>query len=469
MASDAAVSIVDVSFTLPAIAEIIDVLTLQAGFNSAVVVIGTSLLGIASGAIGSFAILRNRALMGDALAHSALPGLGIAFIIGSLSGIGGRHVWLLLLGATLSGVLGVICVQLISRYSRLNEDTAIGAVLSCFFGAGVVCMSIIQSLGTGEEGGLHHFIFGQTAAMNRADAYLTLIIALIAAFVCAALFKEFRLICFDEGFAAANGWPVSVLDLAMMSLVVIVTVIGLQAVGLLLIVALLVIPAAAARFWTEKLRWMVLGSALIGGLSGYVGSSASALLPRLPAGAVIVLVAGTIFFVSFLFAPARGVLALLLAQFKMSVRITEDHLLREIYEVFEQRESEISNSDEFLNLDDIQLSRAWSGIFGAIVRRRMISKKLINYQKENGQTGVRLLEQGVIEAKKRTRNHRLWEEYLVTHADMPITHVDYSADLVEHVLSSEIVANLERALVNRLGKLDESLPPRSIHPLGSES
>lgn len=465
MSAAQAASITDVSINLPALSQIIDVMTLQAGFNSAVVVTGTTLLGIAGGTIGVFALLRNRALMADALAHSALPGLALAFILGALSGFGGKHLWLLLAGATVSGIVGVITVQLLSRYTRLHEDAAIGAVLSCFFGFGVVLMSLIQSLGTGEEGGLTHFIFGQTAALSQQDALYMATAAALAIIASAFLLKEFRLVCFDSHFAASDGWPVSLIDMLMMTLVVLVTVIGLQAVGLLLIVAFLVIPAAGARFWTESLQRMVWYSAAIGALSGYFGAVISSLLPRFPAGAVIVLVAGAIFFISFFIAPQRGLLAIMLRQLALQIRINEDHLLREIYEVLELKVNEFDSS-EHKNLfvsssvkrDELKLSKSWSIPFMFLFSWLLRKRSLIATYGES----IALTDEGYELTCQKVRNHRLWEEYLVTYADMPVTHVDYSADLVEHVLSAEIVNELE-AKLNEAP--ESSLPPGSIHAL----
>lgn len=455
-------SISDVSVSLPPLEQIIAILTLQAGFNSAIVVAGTTFLGIAAGAVGTFALLRKRALMGDALAHSALPGLALAFIVGSLSGIGGKHLWLLLTGATISGVIGVICVQLLVRYSRLYEDAAIGAVLSVFFGAGVVLMSIIQSLGTGEEGGLHHFIFGQTAAMNSSDAYLTLAIAVLALFCCTMLFKESRLVCFDASFAVSTGWPVSVIDLLMMSLVVVVTVIGLQAVGLLLIIALLVVPAAGARFWSDRLHIILILSATIGGLSGYLGSTVSALLPRLPAGAVIVLMAGAIFVFSFLFAPVKGVIAVFWARAKKDFCIAEDHLLREIYELREIRKEDPLTPSNSIVLNDLKLCHSWSLFYRLLILSRMKRRNLAEFYNLKS---VKLLEDGIRQSALRVRNHRLWEEYLMSFLDVPASHVDYSAEYVEHVLSPEIISELEESLLRKGYNLQSLTPLQSLHPI----
>ncbi len=424
-----------------------EVLSFQAGYNPAVVLFGTTFLGIAAGLIGAYSLLRNRALMGDALAHSALPGLCLAFIFASFIGVDTKQLWLLLTGATISGVIGVVVVQMLSNYSRLSEDTSIGIVLSTFFGFGVVLMSIIQSLGTGQEGGLSHFIYGQTAAMRLSDAYLTLSVALVVIFLSIVLIKEFRLVSFDPDFALSDGWPTSLIDLLMMSLVVVVTVVGLQAVGLLLIIALLVIPPAAARFWTNKLNKMLYISAFIGGVSGYFGSAVSSVLPNMPAGAVIVLTSGVIFFISFIFAPARGLLGFAIKNFKLKLRISEDHFLRELYELME-----VANSNKVSINDRVSIVKLRSN---RSLIQSMKLRKLINVD-----TNISFTEKGLKLAKQKVRNHRLWEEYLVTHADMPISHVDYSADLVEHILPESLVEKLEQSL-----KAKSDL--KSLHPLES--
>ena len=220
-------TLADVSVAWPAWSEVLRVLTFRAGYNSAVVLAGATLLGLAAGVIGTFSVLRKRALVSDALAHSALPGIALAFLWGVYWQSDARRVPLLLLGAAISGVLGILCIQIITRTTRLREDTAIGAVLSVFFGVGVVLLSFIQSLGTGQEGGLHHLIYGQTAALRLADAHLTMIVASLIVIIAALCIKEFRLICFDAEFAGAQGWSVSKIDLLMMGSIVLVTVVGL--------------------------------------------------------------------------------------------------------------------------------------------------------------------------------------------------------------------------------------------------
>ncbi len=453
-------SITDVSFALPSIAEVISVMTLTAGFNAALVVLGTTILGLTAGLVGTFAVLRKRALMGDALAHSGLPGLCFAFIIFTYWLGYERTLPLLLLGAAVSGVLGILAVQGIVSSTRLTEDTAIGIILSTFFGLGVVLLSIIQSLGTGKEGGLHHFIYGQTAAMNYSDA-LTLGVTAVIGLVASLLFlKEFRLVSFDEAFAHSQGWPVSTIDLIMMSLIVMVTVVGFQSVGMILVVALLIIPAVSARFWSDKLNHVLFLSALFGALSGYFGSSLSALLPRFPAGSVIVLVAGVIFIISFLFAPSRGVIGALVREVRIRIRISEEHLLRELYEFIEQL-GDLKRRDALFK--EIRSLYGLSPISRSVLLIIGILKGF--FKVDPLQKKLTLTDSGFQKGYEVTLTHRLWEQYLVTFAGVDIQHVDYSADRVEHYLSKEIVEQLKNKLSERKRLPKDLTKISSLHPL----
>lgn len=451
MSKAQATSITDVSFDFPDIQTTLEVLTFQAGYNSSIVLTGTSLLGLAAGVVGTFSLLRKRALIGDALAHSALPGLASAYLCAVFLNLQAKSLPILLGGATLSGILGVLTVQFLIRNTRLKEDTAIGVVLSVFFGFGVVLMSIIQSLGTGSEGGLDHFIYGQTAALSSSDAYLTLILAILATTAAIFLLKEFRLVCFDPEYATVQGWPVSAIDLMMMTLIVLVTVIGLQTVGIILIIALLIIPASAARFWSESFNKVTLLSGCFGALSGYLGGAASALLPRLPAGSIIVLTAGIIFTISFFFAPKRGIIAGAYRLMKLRLRVAEDHFLRETFELMEK------TGNSTISVSDLKVTRGFS-----LKLRTLLFFRVRSLIKRLGPKSFELSKQGLIKAKALTRNHRLWEEYVRSYAQVATSHVDYSADLVEHVLTQDIVTELEKGLDKRSLLREEA---KSIHPL----
>jgi len=423
----------------PGFSSALQILMFRAGLNTNLVIAGTTLLGLAAGVIGVFALLRKRSLMTDALSHATLPGIAVAFLIASAFGALGRSLPVLLLGATLSGVLGVLAIQAILRYSRLHEDAAIGIVLSVFFGAGVVGLSFIQTNAPSGSGGIGSFIYGQAAAMQPSDVLMMGGIA-VAAVVATLLFlKEFCLVCFDDGFAAVDGWPVSVIDLVMMALVVAVTVAGLQAVGLVLVVAMLIVPPVAARFWTDRLWLFVVIAGFAGALSGYLGSCVSSMLPRKPAGAVIVITAGVVFTISLLAAPARGIVAAAWRRLWLRLRIAGDHLLEAAHDA----------GTPALGRDligDVSRSRGWTWLFRLAVLRSLGWRGML---RSAAPSELTLSRRGIDRGARVARNHALWEQFLVSYADVAPSHVDWSVDQVEHALSDELVRELEAQLAAR--------------------
>ena len=296
-------------------------LTLNAGYNAALVAVGAALLGIAAGSAGAFLFLRKRALVSDAVAHATLPGIGIAFIVMVLLGGDGRNLFGLMVGSAVSAGLGLLLVDWISRRTRLAEDAAIGAVLSVFFGFGIVLLTVIQTMSRGQQAGLESFLLGSTAGMLMQDAIVVAAGGALAVAAVVLLRRPMTLVAFDPDFALASGIPVRRVDLAMMGLVMGVTVIGLKLVGLILIVAMLIIPAVTARFWTDRTDRVVLAAGAIGGIAAYVGAALSASAPNLPTGPIIVVVAFAAFLVSLLFAPGRGVLASALRRRRFKLRV----------------------------------------------------------------------------------------------------------------------------------------------------
>lgn len=436
-------SITNVTDEWPGWGQVLDTLTLQAGHNTNTVIIGTVMLGLAAGVIGVFAMLRKRSLTTDALSHATLPGIALAFLGAMTLGMEGRSLPVLLFGATVTGVAGMVCIQGLLRYTRLREDAAIGIVLSVFFGAGVVALSYIQRNAASGAAGLNNFIYGQTAAMSVSDAALMGGIAAAAVLVTLLLLKEFSLVCFNDAFAKVGGWPVFAIDLGMMALVVLVTVAGLQAVGLILVVAMLIIPPVSARFWTEKLWLLVVLAGLIGAASGYFGSVVSALLPRKPAGAVIVLTSGAFFAASFIAAPTRGVIAQGLRRLALQLRIAGEHVLEFAFELASTKAPQAALSRR--KLRDLAQLQGWSSWFAALVVWSLRSRGHL----ERGNAGLVLTRGGYLRGARISRNHKLWEQYLVSYADVAPSHVDWSVDQVEHVLSTELISELEQALEKR--------------------
>ncbi|KUO56656.1 MAG: zinc ABC transporter permease [Alphaproteobacteria bacterium BRH_c36] len=287
----------------------LNALLLQSGYNAALVGIGAALLGMAAGGTGTFIFLRKRSLVSDAAAHATLPGICLAFMAMVAFGGDGRNLTGLMVGSAGSAAVALVLVDWISRETRLPEDAAIGAVLSVFFGFGIVLMTVIQTMTSGRQAGLESFLLGSTAGMLFNEAVTIAIAGAVAGFLLLLLHRRMTLVAFDPEFAATTGIDVRATDLATMGLVLVVTVIGLKVVGLVLIVAMLIIPAVAARFWTERVDRLVAIAAVIGGVSGYTGAAASAAYPNVPTGAVIVLISFGLFAVSLSFAPVRGVVA----------------------------------------------------------------------------------------------------------------------------------------------------------------
>jgi len=417
-------------------------------YNTRVVVLGAMLLGVAAGMVGCFTLLRRRALVGDALSHATLPGVGLAFLLAPLAGLDGGSRLVLLAGAASSGIAGAVAILFIRSLPRLKEDAALGIVLSVFFGAGVALLTVVQQSPTGRAAGLDRYIFGQTASMTADDAWLIAATAALTALLIAGNFRSLTLLCFDEGYASAQGYSIPLLDLLLMFLVVLITMIGLQAVGLILMIAMLVIPAAAARFWTNRLLMMLLISGLIGGVSGFVGALLSAVFADLPSGAVIVLTCGLLFFLSLLLGGERGVLVRSLRRRELAAAIDREHLLRGIWELREslaersagETDRRAASFDELLSLRSWSVGRLRSQI------RRASAEGLVWL---NSEGAVELTRRGVMEAERLVHHHRLWELYLITHADVAASRVDREADAIEHVLEPELIARLEQLLLQR--------------------
>ncbi|BCB04455.1 metal ABC transporter permease [Bacillus sp. KH172YL63] len=295
--------------------------------NTQWVLLSTLLLGIASGVLGSFALLRKQSLIGDAVAHAALPGICFAFMF-----IGEKNFFVLLIGAAATGLLAAYTIQLITNTTRIKEDTAICLVLSVFFGLGIVLLTKVAQMPTGNQSGLDDFIFGQAASLVGRDVQLMGLTAAALIIITSVLFKEFKVSTFDPQFAKGIGLPVGFLNFLFISLLVITVVIGIQAVGVILMAAMLITPAISARYWTDSLRVMVLISGVTGGLSGAVGTLISTMGRGLSTGPFIVLTATVIFIVSMLFSPKRGLISVMIQRSKNDDRLALRFVLKMLYQ-----------------------------------------------------------------------------------------------------------------------------------------
>jgi len=428
----------------------LDVLMLSS-WNTRVVVLGVTALGMAGGVVGSFMLLRRRALLGDALSHATLPGIVLAFLIASALGMGGKSYGLLMIGALCSGVLGIFAVHWLTRSGKLTEDSALGVVLSTFFGAGAALLGLAQQESNASAAGLETFIYGKTASMLVRDAAVIATTSLVTIATCLVFFKELRLICFDQEYARERGMPTGGYDLLLMAMVIAVVVVGLQAVGLVLVIAVLVIPPAAARFWTNRTGRILFTAGIIGGLGGWSGTLSSALAPDLPAGAMVVLALGTIFVVSLIFGRQRGLLRRAFQLKRRARSMERHHALRAIWESLEH------SGEEKCLKEEIAMR---GGLATPATARRLERAGLIIIHDTPLHPRISFTPQGEKAASEVVRRHRLWEYYLIRRADFDEDHVDRGADDLEHLLPLGLLDELEKELQAERGAIPPS--PHSL-------
>jgi manganese/zinc/iron transport system permease protein len=411
--------------------------TLSLGHNATVVVLGVAAFGLAAGLVGTFVLLRGRALIADVAAHTTLPGVAAAFIGATLLGLDPRNLWLLMAGGAVTAILGALAVNAAAATGRVREDAAMALSLSAGFGAGVVLMSVVQSLPTGGQAGLSHFILGQAAGMAASEAWALIALAALAAMTAALLFNPLRVLCFDEAFAAASGIPVRALDLALTALMLVICVAGLRAVGLILVVALMVIPAVTARLMTERLSVMAPLAALLGAASGWLGASLSAASPGLPTGAIVTLSACGFFLAALLLSPTRGVLAAVLRRASLGVRIARDHFLRGAWEELEQQGR---GMDVAFAPAAVAEAWGWSAPRAALVTAALRCAGLVA---PAGPGFLTLTAAGRAAAQGIVRRHRVWELYLTRAGGERAFAAHRGADLIEHTLPADVEASVE--------------------------
>jgi len=402
-------------------------------FTARNVLLGATILGVSGGVLGCFALLRRQSLLGDALAHAALPGVCLAFLL-----TGSKAPLPLFVGALAAGLAASLVILAAVRWSRIKEDSAIGIVLSVFFGFGIVLLTWIQKLPAGNQSGLDKFLFGQAATLVWEDVRVMAALAALALATVALFYKELKILAFDPDYAASLGLPMGRIEMLLTLLLVTVVVLGLQTVGVVLIVATLVTPAAAARQWTENLGVMIVASAGIGAASGVVGALASASVPRLPTGPVIVIVASAVLVVSLLFAPQRGLAWSRVRERRVTRRIRRENLLKDLYRVGEAE----GTFARLVPAPRLMGLRGQSPARLAASARPLVGAGLV----ERRGDAMRLTEEGRREAARVVRSHRLWELYLTRRLELPSDHVHRDAEAMEHALTPETVAELDRLL-----------------------
>lgn len=401
--------------------------------NVRYVTAGAVLITASSALVGSFTFLNKKSLIGDAIAHAVLPGICLGFLLS-----GTKNPIYLIVGAFITGWLSLYAIQYIVAKSRIKEDTAIGLILSVFFGFGILLLTFIQKSGNANQSGLDHFIFGKAASLVGTDLISFSIVALLLIACTLLFFKEFKLLVFDRNYAVALGLPVKRLELLLTSMIVLAVVVGIQAVGVVLMAAVLITPAAVARFWTNSIRTMFLIAASVGAFSGLAGAYISYTAPSMPTGPWIVIVVSTLALLSFMIAPKKGILNRYFKQRSFRRTIQDENVLKALYQLGE------SSANFFIerNADEIIRKRS----FDKIGLQRSI-QRLCNqgYLQKTGKHCV-LTEEGKARAQRIVKIHRLWELYLTTHVHIAPDHVHEDADTIEHFLTPELEADLETIL-----------------------
>lgn len=346
------------------------------------ITIGTAVMGIVCGMLGSFAVLRKQSLLGDAISHAALPGIVLAFMI-----TGVKDPLVLFLGAVVSGVIGTLWISSITGKTHLKSDTALGIILSVFFGVGMLLLTIVQKQPNANQAGLDKFLFGQAATLMINDVILMVVIGLVALLVLILFWKEFKIISFDPQYAKTLGFNITLLDVILTTLIVITIVMGLQTVGVVLMSAMLLAPAAAARQWTNKLGVMVLIASVFGAFSGIVGTGISASATKIATGPVIVLIAVSIVMISFVFAPERGLLFKQIRYQKNRKDLKLNKTLSLMYEI-------VSDHEHFKHDHSINILNNFQG-FNKKCLKELETQNLIQVKNNNWQ----LTEEGFDQAK----------------------------------------------------------------------
>jgi manganese/zinc/iron transport system permease protein len=398
------------------------------------------LLAISCGSLGCFIVLRRMSLLGDSLGHAVLPGVCCGFMVTWTKDI--RWIFA---GAVVAALLASWLIGIIERYTRLKSDVALGLVLSGFFGLGLVLLKRIEKTAGGSQAGLNQFLFGQAAAINERDLWLIGGISLVVVIGVVASFKELAVTSFDAGFAAAIGIPVRFIHYLLMSLTALAIVISLQAVGVVLLSALLITPAATALLLTDRLKAMVLLSILFAAAGGVIGLNLSTLKKDLPTGPMIVLVLTMIFLSAYFFSPRYGIVARAWRRRRRARRTQRENLLKNVYLAMSSAEGERTSADDIAagtgQITLAELGRLRSATPAALRSelRPLVRHRWIEITGDH----VRLTEPGASRARELDRNYRLWEMFLTHEVRLPADHTDRDAEDIEHLLTPELVRELE--------------------------
>ena len=396
------------------------------------VIIGCALIGGGASVVGSFAFLRKQSLVGDAVAHSLLPGVALSFLI-----FEEKNLWVLFPGALLAGWLSLISIDLITNKSKIKSDTAIAIVLSVFFAVGIVLLTHIQQGEYGNQSGLESFLFGKAASMLPRDIYLFVMVDIILILAIVIYYPYLKLYSFDPDFAKGVGLPAKWLEFLLATLTVLAVASGIQAVGVVLMAALIITPAATARFYTKRLSHMLFLALGFGMVSAVGGVLISYSAPSMPTGPWIVVILSFIAVFTFLMAPRKGIIHRNQMRKQHVAKMNRENVLKLFYILQEEQHH------ENVTLPELSSARHFNSHHLEKALKKLEKKHFII----KSPSGMSLTESGLKEAMRVVRLHRLWELYLNVRMNIPQDHVHHAADAIEHIITPEI----EEALLKELG------------------
>lgn len=417
--------------------------------NVRYVALAIILLGGVSGAVGTFNFLRKKTLVGETVAHSMLPGILIAFV---LSGV--KDPLILIVGAAVSGWLSILLVDYITSNSKIKGDSALAIVLSSFFGLGIVMLTVIQRKFPREQSGLDHYIFGNAAAMSPDDSIAFGVVSVVVLLVVGWNYFSLKTMVFNKDYAQSVGMNTRWLETLISFITILSISVGIKAVGIVLMSAMLIIPPTAARFWTDKLGRMLIIGGIFGALSGWLGAFVSYSYNNMPTGPWAIVIISLVAFFSMLFAPKKGVVFQRWNKLLLKRRMNEENLLKAAVQLEIRGKGKLFNRRSISRRQIFDV-RLWNRTIKRLRRKGMIKKV---------HTGYTLSTEGRAIGAEIDRRHKIWEVYLQRRMQMSIHLVHDEADTMEHFLTPEI----EAEILKELGLCSRFNPLLEIHEIVPE-
>lgn len=385
--------------------------------------VASLMVGVSCGLIGTYIMLRRLSLIGDALAHAVLPGVVIGFMVA------GKGALSLFVGALTAGILTSILISFVERNSKIKEDTSIGIIFTGAFALGILLVSQLKQVHID----LSSYLFGDVLGVSDSDLVLSSIITVVIIISVVLFYKQLLVTSFDPTMAHIIGISTAVVHYFLMTLLSMSIVAGLQSVGVILIIAMLITPPATAFLLTDKLKRLLLLSCFFGVLSSVIGLYLSYHL-NFASGASIVLVSVFFFAMAFLFSPKEGIVIKGFRRRKNS----RMHLIEDV----------IKQMNMYVPVNTADLTGTLSDKLGIPASKiqsvlgRIKNMELIEFTNGN----FSLTEKGKKVADRLIRSHRLWETYITEKHIVNIEDIHQDAEKFEHVLSDDLLAEIDEEL-----------------------